>query len=322
MRKILVTGGAGYIGSHLVRHLMSRGVEAENIVILDNLSQGHVDYVPLGVGLEICDLKNFTKLSQVFKRHEISEVIHLAGSAYVGESMINPMMYFENNVAASINLIKCCEKFNCKKFIFSSSCAVYGNQIGESICEEHELNPINPYGESKLMVENILGWLAHTGKIKVISLRYFNVGGAGYGLRERHDPETHIIPIVLQEAKAGRSIKIYGDDYPTSDGSCERDFVHVVDLAEAHFLALKYIEEMQTKKEIFNLGGNNPISILDLIKMAESLMDIKISYQFSQRRSGDPASLVAKSNKAREVLGWSPKFGLKEILQTTIDSIV
>lgn len=321
MNKILITGGAGYIGSHLVHHLLTKGIDASRIIVLDNLSQGHIKHIPQGVIIERCDLRNLDQLSKIFESYEIEDVMHLAGSAYVGESMINPTMYFDNNVISSINLIKCCEQFKCKSFIFSSSCAVYGHQFGESICEEHELHPINPYGESKLIIEKMLEWTALIGKMKVVTLRYFNVGGAGYGLKEMHNPETHFIPILIKEGKSGGSIKIYGDDYLTEDGTCERDFVHVLDVAEAHYLALIYAESMPKNSEVFNLGGNNPISMLGLIKLSESLLGHKVLYEFSQRRVGDPPFLIAKSDKARMMLKWMPKYDLKEILQTAIDSM-
>lgn len=321
MKKILITGGAGYIGSHLVHHLVSKGVDTNRIIVLDNLTQGHVELIPKEIAIEICDLKNLEQLTKIFKKYKIVDVIHLAGSAYVGESMINPIMYFENNVNSSINLLKCCEQFNCEKFIFSSSCSVYGNQVGESIGEEHDLNPINPYGESKLIVERILDWVSLIGNMKIVSLRYFNVGGAGYGLKEKHNPETHIIPILLEKSRLGEIVKVYGNDYPTKDGTCERDFVHVNDLAEAHYLALIYMESMPNKREVFNLSGDNPISMLELIKLSESLMGQKISYEFSQRRKGDPPALIARSAKAREMLKWVPKYGLVEILKTTLDSM-
>lgn len=303
---ILITGGAGYIGSHTNKLISNNGFET---VILDNLSTGHRDFVKWGKLFE-GDLSSLDDLNKVFTENKIDAVIHFAASAYVGESMHNPQKYYFNNVVNTLNLLKAMIKYNCDKMIFSSSCATYGEPKTIPIDENHPQHPINPYGMTKFMIEKILLDYSKAYELKYISLRYFNAAGADFDLEigEKHNPETHLIPLLL-EAASGKSekFKIFGSDYKTKDGTCVRDFIHVNDLAQAHLLSLESLLD-NGKSDIFNLGTGVGFSILDVIKAVEETTLSQISTKIHDRRSGDPAILIASSDKIIRKLKWEPKY--------------
>ncbi len=319
MKNILITGGAGYIGAHTVHHLISKGFSPNELIVLDNLSQGHQDYLPNGVIFEYCDLKNSDEVLDVFSKKQIGAVIHFAGSAYVGESMENPAKYFENNVVSAINLLNVMVAKKCQKIVFSSTCAIYGTQQLNTITESHPQIPINPYGETKLIIEKMLDWYGAVYGIKSASLRYFNASGAAYGIGEKHVPETHIIPLILDAAISNKAIYINGNDYPTPDGTCIRDYIHVLDLAEAHSLALEHLDKMETNREFFNLGAQQGISILQLVKKCSEITGVNIKYEVTHRRAGDPPMLVADSGKAKRILGWQAQRTINEIITSAWD---
>lgn len=303
---ILITGGAGYIGSHTNKLISNKGFET---VIFDNLSTGHHDFVKWGKLFE-GDLSSVDDLNKVFSDYKIDAVIHFAASAYVGESMYDPQKYYFNNVVNTLNLLKTMRKYNCDKIIFSSSCATYGEPLYTPIDENHIQNPINPYGKSKYMIENILEDFSIAYNLKYISLRYFNAAGADLDLEigEKHNPETHLIPLLL-DAASGKSekFKIFGSDYKTKDGTCIRDFIHVNDLAQAHLLSLESLLD-NGKSDIFNLGVGVGFSILDAINAVEEITSSQISTEIHDRRSGDPAILIASSDKIIRKLKWEPEY--------------
>jgi len=312
---ILITGGAGYIGSHTNKLISNSGFET---VILDNLSTGHRDFVKWGKLFE-GDLSSIDDLNKAFSDYKIDAVIHFAASAYVGESMHNPQKYYFNNVVNTLNLLKTMRKYNCDKIIFSSSCATYGEPLYTPIDENHVQNPINPYGKSKHMIENILEDFSTAYDLKYISLRYFNAAGADLDLEigEKHTPETHLIPLLL-DAALGRSkdFKIFGSNYNTKDGTCIRDFIHVNDLAQAHLLSLQSLLNNR-KSDIFNLGTGVGFSILDVIKAVEEITSSAILTEIQNRRGGDPAILVASSDKISKELKWEPSLSdLNLIIQS------
>lgn len=312
---VLVTGGAGYIGSHVVRLLLKKGFE---VIILDNLSRGHKASLPQNVIFEEVDLLDREKLSAVVQKHNIESVIHFAAFAYVGESVEDPEMYYRNNVSGSVNLINTLKEKGVKRFVFSSTCSLYGNPLTIPISELETTKPINPYAKTKLMIEQILADYETAYGMKYVALRYFNAAGASVSgeIGESHFPEPHLIPLVLFTALGKReSISVYGDDYPTPDGTCVRDYIHVEDLADAHVKALEYLNKGNSS-QIINLGTGDGNSVKEVISVAEEVTGRKIKSVFSQRRAGDPAVLVADNKKAKEVLGWSPKFNLKDIVQT------
>ena len=312
---ILVTGGAGYIGSHVVKQLLGHSYFP---VTYDNLSEGH-KWAVVGGDLVVGDLADTEKLKETFSKYEIDAIMHFAASAYVGESMRNPRKYFQNNVANTINLLNVALDYHIKHFIFSSSCATYGMPMEIPITEQHLQNPVNPYGESKLMIERILEWYSRIYSLKFVSLRYFNAAGADPDgeIGEAHDPETHLIPLVLQTALGDRDhVDIYGTDYDMSDGTCIRDYIHVTDLAEAHLLALEYLRS-GGKSDVFNLGNGTGYSVKEVIDTAREVTGREIQAKEVQRRPGDPPVLIAASEKARETLGWHPKFeNLADIIET------
>ena len=313
--RVLVTGGAGYIGSHTVRRLLKKGHE---VVILDNLSRGHAESVPSNVLFEKADLLDRESLKKVFSNHEFDAVIHFAAFAYVGESVENPGLYYENNVVGSYNLINAVNEKGIKKFVFSSTCSIYGNPVTIPISEIQQSAPINPYARTKLMIENILGDYDGTHGLKYTALRYFNAAGCSDdgSIGESHEPEPHLIPLVLFAALGKRSsIKIYGDDYETKDGTCIRDYIHVNDLAEAHVLALEYLDG-GNPSAVINLGTGDGYSVKEIINTAREITGCDIKSEIVDRRAGDPAVLVADNSKAKKVLGWKPKYGLKRIIET------
>lgn len=314
--KILVTGGAGYIGSHFVRLMIKESFN--DIVVLDNLSRGHREALPNKTPLVNIDLKDSRALKEFLSSHKFDIVIHFAAYAYVNESVINPSLYYFNNVIGSLNLIDAAMQHGCSKFIFSSTCSVYGSTIDLPIEESHKVKPINPYARTKAAIENILEDFEKAHDIKYISLRYFNAAGAHLSgeIGESHDPETHLIPLVLQTASGKKDkLLIYGDDYDTKDGTCVRDFIHVSDIAEAHFGALNYLTRIN-KSEIINLGTGMGFSILDIINKSSEVTNRKINYEFSLRREGDPAVLIADNKKAQQLLGWKPKHDIYDIINS------
>ena len=313
---ILVTGGAGYIGSHTVLALQKAGYE---VIVLDNLVYGHQDLVEnvLGTKLIVGDTCDRALLRQIFADRQIEAVMHFAAYAYVGESVAQPAKYYRNNVVGTLTLLEAMLEANVNNFVFSSTCATYGVPESVPIDEKQAQNPINPYGASKLMVERILQDFDRAYNFRSVCLRYFNAAGADPEgmLGEDHNPETHLIPLVLQTALGDReSISIFGTDYDTFDGSCIRDYIHVLDLAQAHILALKYLLE-NGKTDVFNLGNGNGFSVRQVIETAREVTGEKITARECDRRPGDPPILVGSADKARGTLGWQPQYSdLKDII--------
>ena len=314
MKNILVIGGAGYIGSHTVKMLAATGY---NPVVLDNLSKGHreaVEQFPFELG----DLGDKQRLAEVFKKYSIEAVMHFAAFIEVGESVKAPSKYYHNNVAQVLNLLDALVENNIKYFVFSSTAATFGEPVREKIDETHPQLPINPYGNTKLMVEKMLADFDTAYGLKSTALRYFNASGADDSGRigESHSPETHLIPLVLQAAAGKRPcIKVFGTDYPTPDGTCVRDYVHVNDLARAHILALeKMVRDNQSER--FNLGSGSGFSVAELMKEAKKITGIDFKVETAPRRAGDPAVLVADSTKAQKMLGWQPEYSLSRIIET------
>jgi UDP-glucose 4-epimerase len=305
---ILVTGGAGYIGSHTVKNLEEAGYQ---IVIVDNLAYGHRDLVEncLEAKLIVGDIKNRTLLDELFSTYSIEAVIHFAAYAYVGESIVNPAKYYDNNVVGTLTLLEAMLAASVKKLVFSSTCATYGIPEQVPIPETHPQNPINPYGNSKLMVEKILADYHAACGLKHVCFRYFNAAGAEPSglLGEDHQPETHLIPLVLLTALGNRdSVSIFGTDYPTPDGTCIRDYIHVNDLARAHILGLEYLLS-GGDSEIFNLGNGNGFSVKEVIETARQITEKPITVKYGDRRPGDPPMLIGSSAKAAQILGWQPQ---------------
>lgn len=314
MAKILVTGGAGYIGSHMTDLLLERG---HKVIVFDNLQTGFRDAV-LNAKLVIGDLGDEKALTQLFAEEQFDAVMHFAAFIQVGESVSNPALYYKNNVANTLNLLTAMLKHQVKVIIFSSSAAVYGEPRYIPIDEAHPKDPLNPYGRSKLIVEQILQDYAQAYDLRSISLRYFNAAGADPKgrLGERHNPESHLIPLVLQAASGRRNaVSVYGEDYPTKDGTCIRDYIHIVDLCQAHLLALNKLLN-GGGSDAYNLGNGNGFSILEVIETAKIITNKFIKVIKAARRVGDPAILVADATKAKKDLGWQPKFSaLKTIIE-------
>ena len=305
-QQILVVGGAGYIGTHMVKDLLRAGY---SVVVLDNLSKGHRELIPGGVFVE-GDLGDSALLDRLFTQHDICAVMHFAAFSLVGESVQEPLAYYRNNVARTVELLDAMRRHDITRFIFSSTAAVYGEPVTTPIQEDHPLQPTNPYGASKLAVERMLSDCAAAYGLRYIALRYFNAAGADAegGLGERHEPESHLIPLVLQTATGERdAIQIYGADYPTPDGTCLRDYVHVSDLAQAHLLALQSLLG-DGANAIFNLGNSKGYSVREVIDIACRITARPIATRSAARRPGDPAALVADSGKIRKALGWQPRY--------------
>jgi UDP-glucose 4-epimerase len=310
---ILVTGGAGYIGSHCCKELRRRGY---NPIILDNLIYGHRENVKWGEFLK-GDIGNEAHLRACFSKYDIQAVMHFAAFAYVGESVGNPRKYYENNLAKTTCLLHAVIENRVKYFIFSSSCATYGDPVKIPMDENHPQNPINPYGKTKYMVEEILKDYHRAYGLRFTSLRYFNAAGADPDgeIGEDHNPETHLIPLVLQAAlNSNKPVRVFGTDYPTKDGTCIRDYVHVNDLASAHILALERLEN-KGDSAFLNLGTGQGYSVMEVIKKAEQVTGKRVAYEKADRRAGDPAVLVASNHKAIQELGWKPQW-------TTLENIV
>lgn len=310
---ILICGGAGYIGSHMVRLLKQ---QSRDIVVLDNLSTGHREAIG-DTPLIQADLLDQEAINKVFGQQKFSAVIHFCALSLVGESIKDPVAYYRNNVSGTLNLIDAMLTHNVDRLVFSSTAAIYGEPQQDALSEEHPANPVNPYGRSKLMVERILESVAHSHALKCVALRYFNAAGASAeaDIGESHDPETHLIPNVLKSALGGgKPLKIFGTDYPTRDGTCIRDYIHVEDLARAHLSALEWMDN-HGGYEVFNLGNGQGFSVKEVIDSACKVIGQNIPYRVDEKRAGDPVTLVASARKARNELGWSPAY-------TTIESII
>lgn len=312
--KILVTGGAGYIGSHTCKALATAGYLP---VTYDNLASGHRSAVKWGP-FEEGDIADLTRLDEILTEHAPSAILHFAAFAYVGESVTNPGKYYRNNVLGSLALLEAAREHKINKVVFSSTCATYGIPDTLPINEDNNQNPINPYGASKLMVERMLADFGTAHGIKSVILRYFNAAGADPAneIGESHSPETHLIPLVLDAASGQRPfVEFFGVDYPTLDGTCVRDFIHVSDLADAHVLALQYLEKIG-RSNVFNLGVGVGFSLRDIVNSAEKITGRTIPVRIGPRRDGDPPILISDASKAKKVLGWNPSRGLEETIST------
>ena len=314
MARILVSGGAGYIGSHTVHLLSRRGHE---VAVVDDLSRGHHRNVA-GKDFHQITLMDTPRLTRFLEGGNFEAVIHFAAYISVGESTKNPELYFTNNVSGSVSLFTAMERAGIKRLVFSSTAAVYGTPSHVPITEEFPFAPVSPYGESKVMVEKILGWLDEFRGLRSIALRYFNACGAepGTGLGEEHDPETHLIPLVLRAIKTGEPVTIFGDDYPTPDGTCIRDYVHVSDLAEAHISSLDHLLAGGASNR-FNVGTGIGRSVREVIQAVEEVTGSKVPFVMGKRRDGDPAELVADADKLKRTLQWIPRYvNLRDIVAT------
>ena len=302
--RVLVTGGAGYIGSVVTEELVKDG---HDVVVYDNLSKGHRGAVVEGAAFVEGDLLDADKLRQTLNDNRTDAVIHMAAFSLVGESVEKPAKYYQNNVVAGLVLLDAMRDCGVSRIVFSSTAATYGEPEKQPIVETDPTNPTNPYGESKLTFERAMSWYERAYGLRYASLRYFNAAGASEKCGEDHDPETHIIPITLQAATGKRPhVEIFGDDYPTPDGTCIRDYIHVIDLARAHILALDVLSE---RSAIYNLGcGGDGYSVRDVIETARRVTGKEIPVRMGQRRAGDPAVLIASSDKIKSELGWQPQF--------------
>ena len=313
--QVLVTGGAGYIGSVVTERLLEAGHEA---FIVDDLSTGHREAVAPGVPLAVVDLRDRVALDAALHGRRFDAVIHLAASSLVGESMEDPGKYFENNVAAGVNLVEAALAAGATRFVLSSTAATYGEPAEVPIPESCPTVPTNPYGESKLLFERILAWYSRLRGLRWIALRYFNAAGASPERGEDRDHETHLIPLVLSAAADGGEIRIFGDDYPTPDGTCVRDYIHVLDLADAHVLALDAMD--RGIEGVFNLGSGAGFSVQEVVTVAETVTGRTVRRVLAPRRPGDPATLIASAQRARDVLGWVPRReNLEEIVRSAWD---
>lgn len=313
-KTVLVTGGAGYVGSHCVAALLERGYR---VVVLDDLSQGHAQAVPPEAELVRGTLLDREAVADVMSKSRFDAVLHFAARSLVGESMADPWLYFRENVASAVNLVEAAAKAGVRKVVVSSTANLFGTPERQPIDEETAIDPGSPYGESKYMMERMLVWADRCAGVKSACLRYFNAAGAHPDGRigEDHTPETHLIPLVLDAAAGRRShIEIYGDDYPTPDGTCVRDYVHVSDLADAH---IRVLDMLETRSVRYNLGNGQGYSVRQVIEAAERVTGRPIPVKVGPRRAGDPAVLVASSEQIRKELGWTPKFpDLDDIIAT------
>lgn len=313
---IAVLVGAGYIGSHTVKQLLAAG---EDVIVLDNLIMGHRKAVDRRARFYQGDIRDFKFLSSVFSQEKVDGIVHFAAFSVVPESMKNPLKYFDNNTCGMVTLLEAMKQFGIKRIVFSSTAATYGEPKQIPIKETDPQIPTNAYGESKLAMEKIMHWADLADGLKFIALRYFNVAGAmpDASIGEDHSPETHLIPIILQVAAGKRlNLQIFGNDYPTKDGTNVRDYVHVLDLADAHVLALKYLEAGNSSTA-FNLGSATGFSNMEILQAARKVTDKEIPASIGPRRSGDPSTLIASSEKAKKILGWKPKFdNIEKIIET------
>ena len=317
---ILVSGGAGYIGSHCVMALIEKGLD---VVVFDNLSTGHLETVETlkkygNVSFIKGDLLNKADLNELFSKNDIDSVIHFAACSQVGESVKNPQKYYINNVVGTINLLEAMLENDVKKIVFSSTAATYGEPEYIPIDEKHPQNPINPYGQTKLMIEKIMDDYDKAYGLKSVRLRYFNVAGADNKIRvgEWHEPETHLIPNILKSTFCnGKTFDMFGDDYATKDGTCVRDYINVEDLAQAHLLALDYLNN-GGETNFFNLGTNDGNTVKEVFNACEKVTAQKIPVNIKPRREGDPASLVADNSKAKSVLNWNPQKTIEDSIKS------
>jgi UDP-glucose 4-epimerase len=304
MARVLVTGGAGYVGSVCSAQLLGRGHE---IVVVDNLSAGHANSLPAGVVLHRVDIGDRKSMAEVFSSNRFDVIFHFAAKALVPESVVNPGVFFDVNVASSISLLEEARIAGIKKFVFSSSAAVYGNPISTPIDEDHPKDPVNSYGETKLMLERVLNWYSRAYGWTVVAFRYFNACGATATLGEDHRPETHIIPLLLQTATGERDhFDMFGNDYDTPDGTCLRDYVHVLDIAEAHLLALQLSE--QAGMYSYNIGTGTSYSVRKVCQVVEQIVGTKLRIEEKERRAGDPAILCASPQRLMKDFKWNPQF--------------
>ncbi len=312
---ILITGGAGYVGSHTNKLLCQHGYKT---IVFDNLIYGHHEFVKWG-NFFLGDLANKEQLRSCFRTYSIEAVMHFSGYAYVGESVVDPSKYYHNNVANTLNLLDVMREFDVKHCIFSSSCVTYGVPLAIPLTEDHLQHPINPYGKTKLMVEQILRDFDSAYGLSHVNLRYFNAAGADPDgeIGEKHDPETHLIPLVLYAAQGKREdVKILGTDYNTPDGTCIRDYIHVTDLADAHLRGLQYLMN-GGKSDSFNLGNGKGFSVREVIETAKRVTGKGIKAISSERRAGDPPVLIGSSDKAKQILNWKPNYtDLSTIIET------
>jgi UDP-glucose 4-epimerase len=312
---ILITGGAGYIGSHALRELRREGLPC---VVLDNLSRGHRELVG-DADVVVGDIGDTALVRRVIADHRVSAVMHFAAFAYVGESAADPLLYYANNVAGTVGLLKAILASDVRLLVFSSTCATYGVPEAIPIDEDHPQRPINPYGASKLMVERILQDAERAHGLRSVVLRYFNAAGADPSgtIGEWHEPETHLIPLALQAAAGQReAVDVFGTDYPTPDGTCVRDYIHVTDLAQAHVLGLRHLEGGKPS-DVFNLGNGNGFSVRQVLETVERVTRRPVASRTAARRPGDPPTLVGSAAKARRVLGWAPRFDALEAIVET-----
>ena len=313
MKTILVAGGAGYIGSHMVALLVKRGYD---VIVADNLRTGHWQSVKGARKLYVGDLRDGSFLHQVFTENKIDGVINFAAFSLVGESVTNPLKYYGNNVEGAVSLLTAMQAHGVDKLVFSSTAATYGEPEKQPIEEGDRTEPTNPYGATKLAIETMLKWCDGAYGIRYVALRYFNAAGSDTeaGIGEDHNPESHLIPLVMKTALGQRDhIGIFGEDYPTPDGTCVRDYIHVKDLAEAHLLALEYLERGGSS-DVFNLGNGTGYSVREIIDTARRVTGKEIKAVAEPRRGGDPSVLIASNKKAAQVLGWKPALGLEQII--------
>ena len=313
---VLICGGAGYIGSHNVRAFKAHG---DDVIVVDSLETGHRASVPNDVKFYEGDIRNSEILDKIFTENNIEAVIHFCAYSLVGESVEKPLKYFDNNVGGMISLLEAMQRHDVKRIIFSSTAATYGEPKKVPILETDPIEPTNPYGESKRIMEKMMHWVSSRYDIRYVSLRYFNVAGAWHdgSIGEDHKCETHLIPLILQVPLGKRNhITIYGDDYPTKDGTCIRDYIHVEDLAKAHILALEYLRS-GGESNIFNLGSGDGYSVMEMINAARKVTGHPIPAQIGERRAGDPARLIADSTKAQNILLWKPEITRMEDIIST-----
>ncbi|WP_271814260.1 UDP-glucose 4-epimerase GalE [Clostridium beijerinckii] len=313
---ILVCGGAGYIGSHTVHELVKQN---KDVIIVDNLQSGHMKAVNPKAKFYKGDIRDSEFLDKVFSENKIDAIIHFAANSLVGESMVNPLLYFNNNVYGMQILLESMVKHDIKNIVFSSTAAVYGEPKKIPISEDDETNPTNTYGETKLTMEKMMKWVSKANGINYVSLRYFNAAGAleDGSIGEDHSPESHLIPLILQVPLGKReAITVFGEDYDTPDGTCIRDYIHVLDLADAHIKAVEYLQS-GNESNIFNLGNGIGFSVKEMIDSAKEATSEEIKVVVGERRAGDPARLIASNEKAQKILGWTPKYtDVKAIIKT------
>ena len=309
---VLVTGGAGYIGSVTVDDLIEAG---EKVAVIDNLSRGHREAVNENAAFYEGDIGDRELVTRICREQNVTAVMHFSAFAYVGESVERPDIYYQNNVIQTAVLLDTIRECGVKQFVFSSTCATYGEPVAIPIDESHPQNPTNPYGRTKLMVEHMLADYDRAFGMKFVALRYFNACGATETRFERHDPETHLIPLVLDAASGKREfVSVFGGDYPTPDGTAIRDYIHISDLSQAHLLALKYLQN-GGQSDAFNLGNGNGFSVLEVIEAAKRVTGFEVPYKVEPRRAGDPSRLIAKADKAASILVWKPQ-------HTDLESII